>query len=104
MVDSSTGGKTAVNSLPYGKNLVGCYLQPSLVIVDLQFCKTLAKRLISDGLAEIIKSGNDNNVTNKYGLHDNPLLINDTLSFVIGLTSMKSVFELCERLGPKFKL
>jgi 3-dehydroquinate synthase len=56
MVDASIGGKTAINS-PYGKNLIGAFYSPSAVYVDLDFLKTLPKRDISAGMAEVIKCG-----------------------------------------------
>ena len=55
-VDSSVGGKTAINH-PLGKNMVGAFYQPQLVICDLATLKTLPAREISAGLAEIIKYG-----------------------------------------------
>ena len=53
-VDSSIGGKTAINS-SYGKNLIGSFYQPSLVISDIDFLKTLPKREIICGYGEILK-------------------------------------------------
>lgn len=55
-VDSSIGGKTAVD-LPTGKNLVGAFYQPKLVFSELMFLKTLSRRQIQAGLAEVIKYG-----------------------------------------------
>jgi 3-dehydroquinate synthase len=54
MVDSSVGGKTAVN-LARGKNLMGAFHQPRLVVCDPECLKTLPKREMSNGWAEIIK-------------------------------------------------
>lgn len=54
MVDSSVGGKTAVD-LPQGKNLVGAFHQPSLVICDTDSLATLPSEVFSEGCAEIIK-------------------------------------------------
>ncbi len=54
MVDSSVGGKTGVD-LPEGKNLVGAFWQPEIVVIDTIFLKTLPKRELLCGLAEIIK-------------------------------------------------
>jgi 3-dehydroquinate synthase len=56
MVDSSVGGKTGVN-LPEGKNLVGAFYQPKLVVADLDTLKTLPAREFSAGMAEVIKYG-----------------------------------------------
>ena len=53
-VDSSIGGKTGINS-KYGKNLIGAFYQPSLVISDTVFLKSLPKREIICGYGEILK-------------------------------------------------
>ncbi len=68
-VDSSVGGKTAVNSAA-GKNLIGMFHQPSLVLADIDVLGTLPARERAAGLAEVAK----------YGLIDNP----DFLSFLEG--------------------
>lgn len=54
MVDSSIGGKTAIN-LEAGKNLAGAFHQPSLVLVDTDVLSTLSATLFADGCAEVIK-------------------------------------------------
>jgi len=56
MVDSSVGGKTAID-LPAGKNLVGAFYQPSLVLCDLDMLDTLPADIFRDGCAEVIKYG-----------------------------------------------
>lgn len=56
MVDSSVGGKTAID-LPSGKNLVGAFKQPKLVLCDVSVLKTLPGGLYLDGCAEVIKYG-----------------------------------------------
>lgn len=56
MVDSSVGGKTAID-LPAGKNLVGAFYQPSLVLCDMLCLKTLPEVIFRDGCAEVIKYG-----------------------------------------------
>jgi 3-dehydroquinate synthase len=53
-VDSSIGGKTGINS-KYGKNLIGAFYQPSLVISDIIFLKSLPQREIICGYGEILK-------------------------------------------------
>lgn len=60
-VDSSVGGKTGINA-PQGKNLIGAFLQPRLVIADTSLLRTLSEREFCAGYAEMIK----------YGLIDKP--------------------------------
>lgn len=66
MVDSSVGGKTAIN-LPQGKNLVGAFHQPGLVIIDPSTLATLDDRELRASVAEIIK----------YGIISDPALFDD---------------------------
>jgi 3-dehydroquinate synthase len=56
MVDSAVGGKTGIN-LPQGKNLVGAFHQPALVLADLSVLNTLPARELHAGMAEVIKYG-----------------------------------------------
>ena len=55
-VDSSVGGKTGVNH-PLGKNMIGAFHQPKAVVIDTDTLKTLDRRQLSAGLAEVIKYG-----------------------------------------------
>ena len=55
-VDSSVGGKTGINS-PQGKNLIGAFHQPRLVLADLSTLDTLAPRQFAAGYAEVVKYG-----------------------------------------------
>lgn len=52
--DAAVGGKTAVNN-QFGKNLIGAFYDPKLIIVNIDFLKTLDNRNFSNGLVEIIK-------------------------------------------------
>lgn len=56
MVDSSVGGKTAID-LPAGKNLAGAFYQPDLVLCDINTLNTLPGEIFRDGCAEVIKYG-----------------------------------------------
>ena len=71
-VDSSVGGKTAINNA-YGKNLVGAFYQPRLVLMDTSLLSTLPNRQVKAGYAEIVK----------YGLIDQPGFF-DTLDRGLG--------------------
>ena len=56
MVDAAIGGKTAIN-LPEGKNLLGTFHQPRLVVIDPEFLDTLPPKERLNGLAEVLKAG-----------------------------------------------
>ncbi|MBU3724498.1 MAG: 3-dehydroquinate synthase [Burkholderiaceae bacterium] len=55
-VDSSVGGKTAINH-PLGKNMIGAFFQPAAVLIDTNMLTTLPDRELSAGIAEVIKYG-----------------------------------------------
>lgn len=55
-VDSSVGGKTGINH-PLGKNMIGAFYQPKIVLADIETLDTLPDKELSAGLAEIIKYG-----------------------------------------------
>src|SRR2546428_10749932 len=55
-IDASIGGKTGVN-LPAGKNLVGAFHQPKLVLIDTQTLQTLPRRQLTSGWCEAVKQG-----------------------------------------------
>ena len=54
MVDASVGGKTGID-IPMGKNQVGAFWQPSLVLEDISFLKTLPDEVFTEGMGEVIK-------------------------------------------------
>jgi 3-dehydroquinate synthase len=55
MVDASIGGKTGINHLKYGKNLIGTVYQPKHIIINLWILDELNEELISEGMSEMIK-------------------------------------------------
>src|SRR5437588_5346452 len=55
-IDASVGGKTGVN-MPAGKNLVGAFHQPKLVLIDTETLRTLPRRELSSGCCEAVKQG-----------------------------------------------
>ena len=76
MVDSSVGGKTGVN-MPEGKNLIGAFWQPKLVLIDPETLHTLPEREIKGGLAEVIKYGMALSSSLFYKLADETQKLND---------------------------
>lgn len=80
MVDSSVGGKTAID-LKGGKNLAGSFYQPSAVICDPDTLQTLPREIYSDGMAEVIK----------YGMINKPEL----LQILKGTYDDADVIEIC---------
>jgi 3-dehydroquinate synthetase len=54
MVDSSVGGKTAIDTI-HGKNLIGAFWQPEYIFIDAAFLETLPPREFSNGMAEVVK-------------------------------------------------
>jgi 3-dehydroquinate synthase/shikimate kinase/3-dehydroquinate synthase len=90
-VDSSVGGKTGVNT-KHGKNLIGSFYQPKLVISDIIFLKTLPKREIICGYAEILKHSLI--YSKKFYKY-----LNSNISSILKLKSPfieKSIFESCK--------
>ncbi len=90
-VDSSIGGKTGINT-KYGKNLIGSFYQPNLVISDTQFLKTLPKREIICGYGEILKHSI---IGNKKFYN----FLNNHKTKILNLTSPfleKAIYESCK--------
>ena len=90
-VDSSIGGKTGVNT-KYGKNLIGSFYQPNLVITDIQFLKTLPKREMICGYGEILKHSLISNKNFFNFLNNNSKKIFDLSSPFIE----KAIYESCK--------
>ena len=90
-VDSSVGGKTGVNT-EYGKNLIGSFYQPKLVISDINFLKSLPQREIICGYGEILK----------HSLISNKIFFNYLNLNVLNILKLKSpyiekaIFESCK--------
>ena len=70
MVDSSIGGKTAIDT-PLGKNLIGAFWQPERIYIDLDFLGTLSQREFANGMAEVIKTAAISDETDFATLEDN---------------------------------
>ena len=90
-VDSSVGGKTGINSL-YGKNLIGSFYQPKLVISDIIFLKSLPHREIICGYGEILKHSL---ISNKKFYN----FLSKNISKILNLESpyiQKSILESCK--------
>ena len=90
-VDSSIGGKTGVNT-KYGKNLIGSFYQPNLVISDIRFLQTLPKRELICGYGEILKHSI---IANKKFFS----FLNENNKKILNLKSPfieKSIFESCK--------
>ena len=90
-VDSSIGGKTGINS-NYGKNLIGSFYQPNLVISDVDFLKSLPTREMTCGYGEILKHSL---------IRDKKFFkfLNKNVSKIIQLTSPfieKAIYESCK--------
>lgn len=78
MIDSSIGGKTAID-LPFGKNLVGAFYNPKAVIVDLELLNSIPAPLLQDSCGELIKYSvlSGSNLFNKIILARNPMQVID---------------------------
>lgn len=78
MVDSSIGGKTAIDT-PLGKNLIGAFWQPERIYIDLDFLGTLSQREFANGMAEVIKTAAISKETEFAVLEDNADFIMDAV-------------------------
>ena len=89
-VDSSIGGKTGINT-KYGKNLIGSFYQPSLVLSDIEFLRSLPKRELVCGYGEILKHSLISNKNFFTFLNNNGLKILSLKSPIIE----KAIFKSC---------
>lgn len=88
-VDSSVGGKTAVN-IDAGKNLVGCFKQPKLVIADITALSTLSDEIFADGMGEVVKYGMIRSSPlfeklMKGNIRENPALLNEVIAECVSI-------------------
>ena len=88
MVDSSIGGKTAIDT-PLGKNLIGAFWQPQRIYIDLRFLETLPVREFINGMAEVIKTAAIRNEVEFAALEDNATLIMETIQAKSSNTSTR---------------
>jgi 3-dehydroquinate synthase len=95
-IDASVGGKTAVN-LPAGKNLVGAFHQPRLVIIDTQTLRTLPERELTSGWCEAVKQGAVG--SRKLFQQTRRLLINCGPAFSLCLDEEESQTEVCATIA-----
>ena len=97
MVDASVGGKTGVD-IPAGKNLVGAFHQPRVVVADLNFLQTLPKRELVAGMAEVVKAGlvADAELFAKLEAQGDRVLSPDSLPSVITAAVAVKVTVVCE--------
>ncbi|KAH7346677.1 Shikimate dehydrogenase [Rhexocercosporidium sp. MPI-PUGE-AT-0058] len=78
MVDSSIGGKTAIDT-PLGKNLIGAFWQPQRIYIDLRFLETLPVREFINGMAEVVKTAAIWDEVEFAALEDNATLLMSTI-------------------------
>lgn len=87
-VDSSVGGKTGINH-PMGKNLVGSFHQPRLVLIDAMTLRTLDTRDFWSGMAEVIK----------YGIIWDSILFDDIVAHIDEISTLEDTDRLCDMIA-----
>lgn len=97
MVDSSIGGKTAIDT-PSGKNLIGSFHQPERIYIDLTFLETLDKRQVCNGMAEVVKTAAIWDAEEFERLEDNASAIMAALDRPIGPGRFDGVAEVFKRI------
>lgn len=93
-IDASVGGKTAVN-LPMGKNLVGAFHQPRLVLIDTDTLRTLPRRELTAGWCESVKQG----AAGSRKLFDQTVELLRKSGSDFGLSQQKSQTEVCAAIA-----
>jgi 3-dehydroquinate synthase len=95
-IDASVGGKTGVN-LPAGKNLVGAFHQPHLVVIDIQTLRTLPRRELTAGWCEAVEQG----AVGSRQLFDQTdrLLRRSSINFSLCLDEAESQTEVCDTIA-----
>jgi pentafunctional AROM polypeptide len=97
MVDSSIGGKTAIDT-PLGKNLVGAFWQPQRIYIDLRFLETLPVREFINGMAEVVKTAAIWDETEFAALEDNASLIMATIRTKSSSTRLDPIRDILKRI------
>jgi 3-dehydroquinate synthase len=96
-IDASVGGKTGVN-LPAGKNLVGAFHQPHLVVIDIQTLRTLPQRELTAGWCEAVKQGAAGS-RRLFDQTDRLLRGSSNLNFSLCLDNTESQTEVCDTIA-----
>ena len=97
MVDSSIGGKTAIDT-PLGKNLIGSFWQPERVYIDLAFLETLDKRQVCNGMAEVVKTAAIWDAEEFERLEDNADAIMAALDKPVGKGRFEGIEQIFKRI------
>ena len=97
MVDSSIGGKTAIDT-PLGKNLIGAFHQPERIYIDLAFLETLDKRQVCNGMAEVVKTAAIWDEEEFQRLEENADAIMSALDRPVGSGRFEGVAEAFKRI------
>lgn len=103
MVDSSIGGKTGIDT-PCGKNLVGAFHRPVRVYIDVSILKTLPKRELSNGMAEVIKHAAIRSAPMFAELQTNAELIMDKdPAALVSIIDQSVIIKVCDRPAAVFR-
>lgn len=97
MVDSSIGGKTAIDTL-LGKNLIGAFWQPQRIYIDLRFLETLPVREFINGMAEVVKTAAIWDETDFATLEGNAQLIMETIRAKTSKSRLDPIRDILKRI------